>query len=225
MGCECLYNTTIHFFFSFSLQLGWSIGPEHLIKHLQTVMQNSLYTCPTPLQASYLCVNGFVMLLCTILCILCVCDNCTAQQEAVGRGLLRDYELMGQSDCYFSSLALELEGKRDRMAAMLRQIGMTPVVPEGGYFMIVDVTALSKWVEVMYVNIIIFRGKGDIGCGRFNLINVVLSCLLNIDQDLSHMGDEEPYDYKFVKWMIKEKVFTFLILGIYNRQKHVRNCL
>ncbi|KAK7155247.1 hypothetical protein R3I93_010020 [Phoxinus phoxinus] len=118
-------------------KLGWSIGPEHLIKHLQTVMQNSLYTCPTPLQ------------------------------EAVGQGLLRDYELMGQPDCYFSSLALELEGKRDRMAAMLRQIGMTPVVPEGGYFMIVDVTALN--------------------------------------QDLSHMGGEEPYDYKFVKWMIQEK--------------------
>lgn len=63
---------------------------------------------------------------------------------------------MGQPDCYFSSLPLELEGKRDRMAAMLRQIGMTPVVPEGGYFMIVDVTGLSKWVEVMYVNKIIF---------------------------------------------------------------------
>lgn len=27
-----------------------------------------------------------------------------------------------------------------------------------------------------------------------------------VDQDLSHMGDDEPYDYKFVKWMIKEKV-------------------
>ncbi|XP_050968295.1 kynurenine--oxoglutarate transaminase 3 isoform X1 [Labeo rohita] len=118
-------------------KLGWSIGPEHLIKHLQTVMQNSLYTCPTPLQ------------------------------EAVGQGLLRDFELMGQPDCYFTSLAVELEGKRDRMAAMLRQTGMIPVVPEGGYFMIVDVTALN--------------------------------------QDLSHMGDDEPYDYKFVKWMIKEK--------------------
>ncbi|RXN10090.1 kynurenine--oxoglutarate transaminase 3 [Labeo rohita] len=64
-------------------------------------------------------------------------------------------------------MEVELEGKRDRMAAMLRQTGMIPVVPEGGYFMIVDVTALN--------------------------------------QDLSHMGDDEPYDYKFVKWMIKEK--------------------
>lgn len=39
-------------FLIFVSKLGWSIGPEHLIKHLQTVMQNTLYTCPTPLQAS-----------------------------------------------------------------------------------------------------------------------------------------------------------------------------
>ncbi|PIO34588.1 hypothetical protein AB205_0137040 [Aquarana catesbeiana] len=31
-------------------KLGWSIGPEHLIRHLQTVHQNVLYTCATPLQ-------------------------------------------------------------------------------------------------------------------------------------------------------------------------------
>ncbi|XP_046905442.1 kynurenine--oxoglutarate transaminase 3-like isoform X1 [Hypomesus transpacificus] len=118
-------------------KLGWSIGPEHLIKHLQTVMQNTLYTCPTPLQ------------------------------EAVAQGLLRDFPLMGQPECYFSSLAVELEGKRDRMAAILRDTGMSPIIPEGGYFMVVDVTPLNK--------------------------------------DLSHMGDDEPYDYKFVKWMIQEK--------------------
>ncbi|XP_043984524.1 kynurenine--oxoglutarate transaminase 3-like [Gambusia affinis] len=118
-------------------KLGWSIGPEHLIKHLQTVMQNTLYTCPTPLQ------------------------------EAVAQGLLLNYKLMGQPDCYFSSLAEELEGKRDRLAAILQEAGMTPIIPEGGYFMLVDVTPLN--------------------------------------QDLSHMGDDEAYDYKFVKWMIKEK--------------------
>ncbi|XP_029356691.1 kynurenine--oxoglutarate transaminase 3 isoform X1 [Echeneis naucrates] len=118
-------------------KLGWSIGPEHLIKHLQTVMQNTLYTCPTPLQ------------------------------EAVAKSLLLNYELMGQPECYFSSLAEELEGKRDRLAALLQEVGMTPVIPEGGYFMVVDVTSLNL--------------------------------------DLSHMVDDEAYDYKFVRWMIKEK--------------------
>ncbi|KAM9357715.1 kynurenine--oxoglutarate transaminase 3-like isoform 1-T2 [Symphorus nematophorus] len=119
-------------------KLGWSIGPEHLIKHLQTVMQNTLYTCPTPLQ------------------------------EAVAQGLLLNLELMGQPECYFSSLAEELEGKRDHMAAILEEAGMTPIIPEGGYFMLVDVTPLN--------------------------------------QDLSHViDDDDAYDYKFVKWMIKEK--------------------
>ncbi|XP_006790528.1 kynurenine--oxoglutarate transaminase 3-like isoform X1 [Neolamprologus brichardi] len=118
-------------------KLGWSIGPEHLMKHLQTVMQNSLYTCPTPLQ------------------------------EAVAQGLLLNYEVMDQPECYFTSLADELEGKRDRLAAIVEEAGMTPIIPEGGYFMLVDVTALN--------------------------------------QDLSHMDEDEAYDYKFVKWMIKEK--------------------
>uniref|UniRef100_A0A8C6SMX3 Kynurenine--oxoglutarate transaminase 3 n=1 Tax=Neogobius melanostomus TaxID=47308 RepID=A0A8C6SMX3_9GOBI len=83
-------------------KLGWSIGPQHLVKHLQTVMQISLYTCPTPLQ------------------------------EAVAQGLMRDCALMGQPDCYFSSLAEELRDKRDRMASIVRAAGMTPVIPEGG---------------------------------------------------------------------------------------------
>lgn len=65
-------------------------------------------------------------------------------QEAVAQGLLRNYELMGQPECYFSSLAEELEGKRDRMAAILQEAGMSPVIPEGGYFMLVDVTPLSE---------------------------------------------------------------------------------
>ncbi|KAJ4943436.1 hypothetical protein JOQ06_005937, partial [Pogonophryne albipinna] len=118
-------------------KLGWSVGPEHLIKHLQTVMQNTMHSCPTPLQ------------------------------EAVAHGFQRNLELMGQPECYFSSLPEELELKRDRMAAILQEAGMTPFIPEGGYFMLVDVTSLN--------------------------------------QDLSHMEEDEAYDYKFVKWMIKEK--------------------
>ncbi|TKS74114.1 Kynurenine--oxoglutarate transaminase 3 [Collichthys lucidus] len=94
----------------------------------------------------------------------------TGWKEAVAQGLLKNFELMGQPECYFSSLAEELECKRDRMAAIVTEAGMIPVIPEGGYFMLVDVTSLN--------------------------------------QDLSHMvgDDDEAYDYKFVKWMIKEKV-------------------
>ncbi|KAL7984933.1 hypothetical protein Chor_003503, partial [Crotalus horridus] len=59
--------------------LGWSIGPSHLIKHLQVVQQNTIYTCPTPLQ------------------------------EAVAQSFLLDYKRMDDPECYFYSLPRELE--------------------------------------------------------------------------------------------------------------------
>lgn len=69
---------------------------------------------------------------------------CGYVQEAVAQGLLLNLELMGQPECYFTSLAEELEGKRDRLASILQEVGMTPVIPEGGYFMLVDVSSLSE---------------------------------------------------------------------------------
>ncbi|XP_075471708.1 kynurenine--oxoglutarate transaminase 3 isoform X3 [Ascaphus truei] len=118
-------------------KLGWSIGPAHLIKHLQTVHQNSIYTCPTPLQ------------------------------EALAQALFKDFKRMDEPECYFSSLPRELQAKRDRMALLLQGAGLKPIVPEGGYFMVADISKL--------------------------------------DVDLSAMTEDEPYDYKFVKWMIKTK--------------------
>lgn len=66
----------------------------------------------------------------------------------MAQGLLRNLEVIGQPECYFSSLSEELEGKRDRMAAIVKEAGMTPVVPEGGYFMLVDVTSLSELLNI-----------------------------------------------------------------------------
>ncbi|XP_060058280.1 kynurenine--oxoglutarate transaminase 3 isoform X2 [Erinaceus europaeus] len=118
-------------------KLGWSIGPEHLIKHLQTVQQNTIYTCATPLQ------------------------------EALAQAFWIDIKRMDDPECYFNSLPRELEVKRDRMVHLLESVGLNPIVPDGGYFIIADVSSL--------------------------------------DADLSDLKNEEPYDYKFVKWMTKNK--------------------
>lgn len=54
------------------------------------------------------------------------------------------------------------------MVRLLDSAGLRPIVPDGGYFIIADVSLL--------------------------------------DADLSDMKDSsEPYDYKFVKWMTKNK--------------------
>ncbi|XP_012516477.1 PREDICTED: kynurenine--oxoglutarate transaminase 3 [Propithecus coquereli] len=137
-------------------KIGWSIGPNHLIKHLQTVQQNTIYTCATPLQ------------------------------EALAQAFWIDIKRMDDPECYFNSLPKELEVKRDRMVCLLESVGLKPIVPDGGYFIIADVSLL--------------------------------------DADLSDMKDNEPYDYKFVKWMTKNKKDSTLdaaeeIIKAWNVQK------
>lgn len=91
-------------------KLGWSIGPEHLIRCQNAVHQNCVYTCCTPIQ------------------------------EAVALGFETELaRLENKEECYMYTLANdELLPKRDKMVAMLRSAGMTPTIPQGGYFILAD---------------------------------------------------------------------------------------
>lgn len=119
-------------------KLGWGIGPAELIQALSVLHQNSIYTCPTPIQ------------------------------EAIALGL--DYEISVFGDpekCYLQSLARELQPKRDQLAKVLAEVGMTPTIPEGGYFMMADISKLD----------------------------------VKVPDD----GTSDPFDFKFIRWMCKEK--------------------
>ncbi|XP_033119210.1 kynurenine--oxoglutarate transaminase 3-like [Anneissia japonica] len=94
-------------------KLGWSIGPENLINGLRVVHQHSIYCCPTPLQ------------------------------EAVAIGLETEFARLNQPDCYLSSLAEELEEKRNKVCRVLKDIGLEPIVPDGGYFVIADISKIE----------------------------------------------------------------------------------
>ena len=114
-------------------KLGWSIGPEHLLKCLMAVHQNCVYTCTTPLQEAV--ALGF-------------------EQEAT--------RLDNKETCYLYTLANdELLPKRDRMAAMLRAAGMTPTLPEGGYFIIAD------WSKMGVTDEMIEDGTSDTRDAKF----------------------------------------------------------
>uniref|UniRef100_A0A1B6C996 Aminotransferase class I/classII large domain-containing protein n=2 Tax=Clastoptera arizonana TaxID=38151 RepID=A0A1B6C996_9HEMI len=97
---------------------GWAYGPASLMRNLMIVHQNCVYTCSTPLQ------------------------------EAVARGFELELSRLGTPECYFESLAKELEAKRDYMEAFLLDVGMIPTVPEGGYFMMADWTPLESKVNL-----------------------------------------------------------------------------
>ncbi|EGI61832.1 Kynurenine--oxoglutarate transaminase 3 [Acromyrmex echinatior] len=94
------------------------IRMANLLHNLQVVHQNSVYTCTTP------------------------------TQEAVAIGFELEMERLEQPDCYFRSLAMELLPKRDYMAKFLQEVGMVPTIPEGGYFMLANWSALENKVKL-----------------------------------------------------------------------------
>ena len=99
-------------------KLGWAVGPAHLISNCGVVHQNCVYTCPTPIQ------------------------------EAVARGFEKEMARLDQEDCYFRSISVDLQRKRDYLAKVLTEVGMKPVIPEGGYFMMADWSQLADKVDL-----------------------------------------------------------------------------
>ncbi|KAK2153109.1 hypothetical protein LSH36_307g03010 [Paralvinella palmiformis] len=96
---------------------GWAIGPSRLIYALQKLHQNCIYTCPTPIQ------------------------------EAVAIAFEKEMPQLEKPECYFNQLPLELIEKRDRMVRFLREAGMIPTIPEGGYFMLADYSKLKVDID------------------------------------------------------------------------------
>lgn len=138
-------------------KLGWGIGPQNLIQPLQILHQNCTYTNPTPIQ------------------------------EAIAAGLEYELDLKNQNridECYLYSLAKETEPKRDYLAAMLRDLGMDVTIPEGGYFLMADLSKLKDKIQ--------------------------------IPDD----GSDDPYDYKFVRWMTEAKKLAAIPPSAFYSKEH-----
>ena len=99
-------------------KLGWAYGPQHLIRPLQLLHQNCIYSCPTPIQ------------------------------EAVAVGFEKEISRLGKPDSYWKELADMLMPKRNKMASFLTSVSMKPIVPEGGYFMIADFSELAEHIDL-----------------------------------------------------------------------------
>lgn len=65
-------------------------------------------------------------------------------KEAVAVGFLKEYDVFGTEDSYFHQLPASLHEKRLRLADCLKSAGLKPIMPQGGYFMIADISDISK---------------------------------------------------------------------------------
>uniref|UniRef100_A0A672IBL2 Kynurenine--oxoglutarate transaminase 1-like n=1 Tax=Salarias fasciatus TaxID=181472 RepID=A0A672IBL2_SALFA len=134
-------------------KVGWAIGSGNILKHLKTIHQNSVYHCPT------------------------------AAQEAVAQGFQREYELFGTPESYFQQLPAMLHHKRKKLASCLQSVGLQPVMPEGGYFMIADISSIK------------------------------------VDFD-DQSSEDEPYDFRFVKWLVREKHLATIPVSAFYSPEH-----
>lgn len=97
---------------------GWAYGPANLMRNLQIVHQNCVYTCTTPIQ------------------------------EAIAISFEKELTRIGEPDSIFLSIVDELLPKRDYMVKFLTEVGMKPTIPEGGYFLVADWTPLADLVDL-----------------------------------------------------------------------------
>lgn len=58
-------------------------------------------------------------------------------------GIERETPILGQEDSYFKQLPRMLQLKRDEMYAALKDVGMSPIIPQGGYFMLANISELG----------------------------------------------------------------------------------
>uniref|UniRef100_UPI0037E89D03 kynurenine--oxoglutarate transaminase 1-like n=1 Tax=Semicossyphus pulcher TaxID=241346 RepID=UPI0037E89D03 len=94
-------------------KVGWAISSGKIIKRLKATHQMSVFDCAT------------------------------AAQEAVAQGFEREYELFGTPESYFQQLPALLHHKRNKLASCLQSVGLQPIMPEGGYFMIADISSVK----------------------------------------------------------------------------------
>ena len=70
--------------------------------------------------------------------------RCFVSKEALAIGFETEQARIDQDDCYFKTLPAEVLPKRDQLAAMLRDVGMLPIIPQGSYFMMADFSKLGQ---------------------------------------------------------------------------------
>ena len=58
--------------------------------------------------------------------------------EIFSRGFEKEMARMDSPECFFNSIGPDLQKKRDALAKVLEDVGLNPVVPEGGYFIMAD---------------------------------------------------------------------------------------
>jgi kynurenine--oxoglutarate transaminase/cysteine-S-conjugate beta-lyase/glutamine--phenylpyruvate transaminase len=105
-------------------------------------------------------------------------------QEAVAISFEKEIARLDQDECYFNCIPNDLEAKRDYMVEFLKDVGMEPTVPEGGYVVLADWSPLGNPRSISK---------------RFLFL-----ILLNLESLVDLSSEKDKYrDFRFTGWMTK----------------------
>ncbi|CAF4838131.1 unnamed protein product, partial [Rotaria sp. Silwood2] len=140
-------------FSSTGLKLGWTIGPQCLIRLCQIVHQHSVFICPT------------------------------LSQEVVARCFEYELKRLNSAESYLNSVSTEFLQKRNQFAEVLKECGMRPIVPDGGYFILAYFSQFAN-------------------------------------DDRFQSEDNNKKDFKFVRYLIKEKQLAAIPASLFYTKNH-----
>ncbi|XP_060010135.1 kynurenine--oxoglutarate transaminase 1 isoform X2 [Lagenorhynchus albirostris] len=110
--------------------------------------------------------------------------SATGWKAAAAQSFEREQLHFGQPSSYFVQLPQAIQRCRDHMVQSLKSVGLRPVIPQGSYFLITDISEFKSKMPNL-------PGAAD-----------------------------EPYDRRFVKWMIKNKGLMAIPVSIFYSVPH-----
>lgn len=100
-------------------KVGWGVGPPHLVHAITSVQQWVNFSAPTP------------------------------NQDAIAQCLLEAKKPYEGHDTYYKWVAEEYKRKRGLLCSALKDAGMNPIIPDGGFFIMTDTSNIDFPSEYM----------------------------------------------------------------------------
>lgn len=142
-------------------KVGWAVGPPHLTHAVSSVQQWVNFSAPTP------------------------------NQDAIAQSLERAREPYEGFDSYYKWLVEEYRRKRDLLVEALKAGGMSPILPNGGFFIMADTTGIE--VPASYL----------------------------AEKTVAMPTDPMPRDWAMSRWMTKEVGVTAIPPSAFYDEKNV----
>lgn len=130
----------------------------------------------------------------------------------MGRALEIEYERLGTPESYFNRLRNDLYEKRELVVKMIKEAGMKPIVPSGGYFILTDWTPLSKYYQCLPSNLYIYD--------TFTIIFFTESKIDFNEILKDNPNAKEGEDLLFLRWLLKKTNILGIPPSAFYTEKH-----